>query len=1504
MIINKKSRKGITLISMILTVIVLLIIIGAISYSSQSSFQMKKIESLYSDIDTLNDAISVYYVKNKALPVYYSNYTINGSKDIYQEIKLSNYGNNNYLNIPKNDYDDLRSYYIIDITKLNNISLNNKNNVPENIDKGDFFSKSGDRDNLMEHIDKGIFIVNASTHIVYYTKGITIDENTYYTKEEAYSKIPTFSKTDKTNIEDEILGLDEDVEIDKDKITIIFYANGGVDAPENIVVDRNPQSAMANSLEFFLEGGPHHTGSGIPVKNGMKFLGWSRNASAGEPEYKYSIFNHGGKPYIEYELDDNCEDIKFSDYLGDVIELYAVWEIDEANILYCYYPDSTGGVKPEVIDNKVSRIGVAEAVSNYLCVDIASSGYTVSWNWSQDAEDEQYAQYAGESQTTEITGTRYQTTEPGTIQLKGSFQNLKITLSNTYSDEDGDTSDDNLVSLFLEESDLIQDVYFYKISNASGSETKASAGSKTLAKWITGRDGKITVPSNPRTYVVWGITDPSRKNSYSESENSLYYLKNVILTNDQNLTNLDYKSKQNALGSIVQITSENNCLYPCFGARNYALTNSNGGVKYYHESLQEAFEQANELKYDTITMLRDTSRYTDQEIDDKYYVAHYNPNFSYDPTYSKICKFESKKVDDENYFLTLDCSNYKMIRQGKITLTENTNLIIKANDFDYGIEFTNAAENKAIELKDLSNLYIRDNVSVVSNSGTVISLDNKAKFYLYKGIVKNISNNNPIAISSQSSDSYICLGIEYEMYTELEDYNNKLGDDETIVSTEKGLAINTSGKLLWKSGILKTRDPENKICYNEYNEDGTEKTIFTSKDSETLQVQKSCISYDFTENRICARLGIRDWKCTDLDSGTYKVFYTSNLQDANNCINLTDNKLNLPASSRIEWLNPRSDSGEKNSAIINKSVHICFKALDNNGNVDFNYPTSIFDTSTLTIKNVPAQTDGFYGVVLSGLHCETQKGIRIIEGSNVGLLLCKIGVNSNNPSIYGLEVKNSNVYAGEYEFYTKGAGAAIYNKDGYIDLMVGDEGNSNLKDINDILNGNNKKSSSIGTSSVDITDKKIYSSPESTANYIIENESNNSLLAEIKISAEIEAKNSKQAIRNNGKMLLKDTIVKNNSNNSSKYTIENKKELEIYGNSKIEAYNGISSTSNGKLYIYDTANILAKNRAIIIGDMFGGGELYVYSSIENACPIIETTNSDSTAVYVSNKSKFVLGTKGNDVSIEQPIIKSAYRGINIASDDVEFYFYDGKSLAKNDPLILKSSSVCIPEDGYDVCINDITGYKVARLGPSKPVIRATVDNQYYSSGTWTKKNINVKLTCDKPGAGIVKYEWRAENGSWTTGQLTTKSDKTGEITFKVERNQKVEFRVMDNNSVYSNPSSIKICIDRTGPSISFAPGGYSTEADAGSSVTFGTNIRVTDSGCGLSNYTYQWSGSSSGSSSSSSSTSTSASCPVPGSCTLTVTATDNLGNESSKSTTFSVTAKPEPEPEPEEGTTE
>ena len=290
----RKRNKGITLISVILAVIVILIIIGTITYSSRSSFQMKKLENLYSDIDSLNDSMSIYYVKNSQLPVYYSSYNVDGSKaDAYQVFTIKNEEiteGTYYLNFkeenrePGKTYSDFVNYAIIDMSKIGGygsaLNLNNVNNVPEGIENGEFGKLSTDKDALYQAIEDGIFVVNLYTHKVYYTKGISVQGSNYYTKDDNGKDVPNFKKVEEPSIEDSVLS-----EAEKPKfegITVRFLANGGSGAPSELHIEMDEASSHKNLLYHI-----NKSVGGYPSKTGMLFTGWDRTSSAQNPEYKY-----------------------------------------------------------------------------------------------------------------------------------------------------------------------------------------------------------------------------------------------------------------------------------------------------------------------------------------------------------------------------------------------------------------------------------------------------------------------------------------------------------------------------------------------------------------------------------------------------------------------------------------------------------------------------------------------------------------------------------------------------------------------------------------------------------------------------------------------------------------------------------------------------------------------------------------------------------------------------------------------------------------------------------------------------------------------------------------------------------------------------------------------------------------------------------------------------------------------------------------------------------------
>ena len=67
--INLKSKKGITVAALTITILLFLMILSTITFSSLSSVQIKKLNNMYSDIISLQEKIDLYYLKNGVLPV-------------------------------------------------------------------------------------------------------------------------------------------------------------------------------------------------------------------------------------------------------------------------------------------------------------------------------------------------------------------------------------------------------------------------------------------------------------------------------------------------------------------------------------------------------------------------------------------------------------------------------------------------------------------------------------------------------------------------------------------------------------------------------------------------------------------------------------------------------------------------------------------------------------------------------------------------------------------------------------------------------------------------------------------------------------------------------------------------------------------------------------------------------------------------------------------------------------------------------------------------------------------------------------------------------------------------------------------------------------------------------------------------------------------------------------------------------------------------------------------
>lgn len=180
---NLKENKGITLIALVMTVIILLILSGAMVYNSTNQIKIKKINDLKNDIQILSEKIEDYYIKYGSLPVL-CDYTADNITTLKNKTDFQNLINQNAsarsatisTEINKNDGD---KYEVIDLERLDGISLNygyDKN--------GEYFELKENPDiSYTEKIETEIYVINTTTHQIYFPHGIFVDKVMYYTSD-------------------------------------------------------------------------------------------------------------------------------------------------------------------------------------------------------------------------------------------------------------------------------------------------------------------------------------------------------------------------------------------------------------------------------------------------------------------------------------------------------------------------------------------------------------------------------------------------------------------------------------------------------------------------------------------------------------------------------------------------------------------------------------------------------------------------------------------------------------------------------------------------------------------------------------------------------------------------------------------------------------------------------------------------------------------------------------------------------------------------------------------------------------------------------------------------------------------------------------------------------------------------------------------------------------------------------------------------------------------------
>ena len=190
-----KQQRGVTLIALVITIVVLLIITTVGVHTSLERVKANNINKMFNDIGLLEDKTLEYYVANGELPVI---------------------PNVSYPNIAEagENATDLK---VIDLSKLGNTSLN----------FGRDFEKLKNETTITS-TNFDVYVINEKTLQVFYSKGITVNKKTYYTKENRDVKIITLGDN-KVIIEIKGEKVDSS-ETGKDDETNISYYEKGIDS--------------------------------------------------------------------------------------------------------------------------------------------------------------------------------------------------------------------------------------------------------------------------------------------------------------------------------------------------------------------------------------------------------------------------------------------------------------------------------------------------------------------------------------------------------------------------------------------------------------------------------------------------------------------------------------------------------------------------------------------------------------------------------------------------------------------------------------------------------------------------------------------------------------------------------------------------------------------------------------------------------------------------------------------------------------------------------------------------------------------------------------------------------------------------------------------------------------------------------------------------------------------------------------------------------------------------
>ena len=142
-----KQEKGITMMALVVTIIILLILTSVLVFNTQDSVYIKRLNNFYSDIELLRSKTDEYYNEYGQIPA---------------KIKYTNIGTLKNVLSTKNDTGD---FYVIDLEAMEGITLNYGK---------DYETVKDNSANANNYTD--LYIINENSHNIFLVRGIEIKE--------------------------------------------------------------------------------------------------------------------------------------------------------------------------------------------------------------------------------------------------------------------------------------------------------------------------------------------------------------------------------------------------------------------------------------------------------------------------------------------------------------------------------------------------------------------------------------------------------------------------------------------------------------------------------------------------------------------------------------------------------------------------------------------------------------------------------------------------------------------------------------------------------------------------------------------------------------------------------------------------------------------------------------------------------------------------------------------------------------------------------------------------------------------------------------------------------------------------------------------------------------------------------------------------------------------------------------------------------------------------------